>query len=165
MKGTLLIAVALLIAAVINAQAKSANVIERDSFLLKYPADWKIDTQDEDYDPDAFFSLESPDDNLVMFMIFNVPVDKDELLKAQLEAFSSQLIKKPEITEFNKWGDFYGMGKILKGKILGVFKGVVRIFVYETPYKTMLVVEQYYDKDHEKLKKDYDLISTSFSFK
>ena len=75
MKGTLLIAVALLIAAVINAQAKSANVIERDSFLLKYPADWKIDTQDEDYDPDAFFSLESPDDNLVMFMIFNVPVD------------------------------------------------------------------------------------------
>jgi len=42
---------------------------------------------------------------------------------------------------------------------------VVRIFVYETPYKTMLVVEQYYEKDYEKLKKDYDLISTSFSFK
>ena len=46
MKGTLLIAVALLIAAVVNAQAKSANVIERDSYLQKYPPDLKIDTQD-----------------------------------------------------------------------------------------------------------------------
>ena|SRR5688572_30221126 len=87
-----------------NAQTK----IDRDSFSLQYPSNWRIDTEDEDYDPDAFFSLESPDDNLVMFMIFNVPVDKDELLNAQLEAFSSQVIKKPEITEFNRWGDYYG---------------------------------------------------------
>ena len=158
--------VSLIILAILWLQSGNAQTkIDRDSFSLQYPSNWRIDTEDEDYDPDAFFSLESPDDNLVMFMIFNVPVDKDELLNAQLEAFSSQVIKKPEITEFNRWGDYYGTGKILKGKLLGVFKGVVRIFVYETPYKTMLVVEQYYEKDYEKLKKDYDLISTSFSFK
>ena len=165
MKVFLLSTALLLLTGVINAQTLHTNNIQRDSFSLKYPSDWKIDTEDEDYDPDNLFSIDSPDDNMVMFMIFNVPVDKDELLKAQLEVFSSELIKKPEITEFSKWGNYDGTGKILKGKLLGVFKGFVRIFVYADSHKTMLVIEQCFDKDYEKLKKGYDLISSSFNFK
>lgn len=164
-KTLLLFVFSLSITAISNAQNQHIN-IHRDSFSLKYPSDWKIDTEDEDYDPDNLFSIDSPDDeNMVMFIIFNVPVDKDELLQSQLEAFSSQLIKKPEITEFSKWGNYEGTGKILKGKLLGVFKGFVRIFIYSDPHKTMLVIEQCYDKDYEKLKKGYDLVSSSFNFR
>lgn len=155
----------LLLTTIINAQGPQTRNIERDSFSLKYPADWKIDTEDEDYDPDNLFSIDSPGDNMIMFMIFNVAMDKDELLKVQTEAFSSSLIKKPEISEFNTWGNYNGTGRILKGKLLGVFKGFVRIFIYNDLHKTMVVVEQCYDKDYEKLKKDYDLISSSFAFK
>jgi hypothetical protein len=147
-----------------NAQVQYSD-IRRDSFSLKYPSDWKIDTDDEDYDPDNLFSIDSPDDNMVMFMIFNVSVDRDELLESQVEAFTSQLIKKPEITEFSNWGNYEGKGKILKGKLLGVFKGFVKIFVYTDQHKSMIVVEQCFDKNYETLKKSYELISSSFRFR
>lgn len=147
-------------------QAQQHATIQRDGFSLSYPADWKIDTEDEDYDPDALFSIDSPDgENMIMFIIFTAAVDPDDLLEAQVDAFSGELVKNPGITTFDSWGKYKGKGKLLKGKLLGVFSGFVRIFVYGDEHKTMLVVEQCYDKAYAAgLKKDYDLIAASFSF-
>ena len=164
MKG-LLICVALLVTALLNAQSDPAKRIVRDSFSLKYPTDWTIDTVDEDYDPDTFFSIDSPGDNTIMFFLLPADTDQTELLNAQLESFSSHVIKKPEITEFAKWGAFQGTGRLLKGKILGIFKGFVRVFIYGDSSRTLLVVEQCYDKDYQKLQKGFELISSSFRFK
>lgn len=145
--------------------AQQHLTIKRDGFSLNYPADWKIDTEDEDYDPDALFSIDSPDgENMIMFILFTEPVDAENLLQAQVDAFSGELVKKPEITSFNSWGNYKGEGKLLKGKLLGVFNGFVRIFVYGDENKTMLVVEQCYDKAYDTLKKDYDLMASSFRF-
>jgi len=146
--------------------AQEKQSIKREAFSLQYPEGWTIDTEDEDYDPDALFSLDSPDEeNMVMFIIFDMAVDADELMQEQINAFTAELIKKPTVTKFDTWGKFKGKGTMLSGKLMGVFKGAVRIFVYSEEERTMLVVEQYYDKAIGKLKKDYDLIANSFKFK
>lgn len=165
MKLLLSVAFCFLFVATNRTQAQETTIIKRDSFSLKYPSAWKIDTEDEDYDPDALFSLDAPDgDNMIMFMIFNVPLDPDELLNEQVKAMSEQVVKNPQVTTLTQWGNYKGKGKKLSGKLLGVFKGFVRIFVYTDDHKTMLVVEQCYDKAYETLKKDYDVIESSFRF-
>jgi len=61
--------------------AQTMKTITRDSFSLKYPETWKIDKEDADYDPDALFSIDAPDDqNLIMFFVFNTVIDSDEML-------------------------------------------------------------------------------------
>lgn len=139
--------------------------IKRDSFSVKYPTGWTIDTEDPDYDPDALFSFDSPDgNNMIMFIIMGMTIDPDEMLEQQVTEFQKQLIKKPEITPFTQWGNYTGKGKILRGKLMGVLKGFVRIFVYTDNGKAMLVVQQCYDDDFKTLEKDYTLIEQSFRF-
>jgi hypothetical protein len=150
----------------ITVNSYAQKTIDRDSFSVKYPDQWAIDTKDEDYDADALFSIDAPDgENMIMFIIFSMAIDTAELMSEQVKAFTAELIKKPEITHFDTWGKYKGSGTILKGKLMGVFKGFVRIFVYGDEHKTMIVVEQCYDKAYETLKKDYDLMSSSFQFK
>ncbi len=139
--------------------------IKRDSFSLKYPADWHIDTADTDYDPDALFSIDSPDgESFIMFIIYDIAMDQDDILEAQVKEFTAQLMKKPTITTFDSWGKYKGKGKLMKGKIAGVYKGFVKIFVYADEHKSMLVVEQGYDEDLPALEKAYGLISSTFRF-
>jgi hypothetical protein len=155
----------LFLLSVTTLSAQDAKTIKRDSFSLQYPSNWTIDTKDEDYDPDALFSIDAPDENsMIMFMIFTTPLDAEELVAAQVDAFSSELLKNPEISSITSWGNYKGTGKILRGKIMGVFKGFVKIFVYGDEHKTMLVVEQCYDKIYDQLKKGYELIASSFKF-
>jgi hypothetical protein len=150
----------------LSASSHAQQTIDRDSFSLQYPAKWTIDTKDEDYDPDALFSLDAPDgENMIMFVIFDMAMDTADLMKEQVKAFTAELIKKPMITHFDTWGKYKGSGKLLKGKLMGVFKGFVRIFVYTEESRTMIVVEQCYDSAYEKLKPDYELISSTFQFK
>jgi hypothetical protein len=147
-----------------NSQAQKK--IDREGFSMKYPTGWTIDTTDEDYDPDALFSLDSPDgDNMIMFVIYDMALDTAELMKNQEKAFTAELLKKPEISYFNTWGKYKGSGKILSGKLMGVYKGFVRIFIYTDGKKTLTVVEQCFDKGYEGLKKDYELMASSFEFK
>jgi hypothetical protein len=160
----ILLSALLLLSITVTSQAQ--KTINRDSFSVKYPEKWIIDTKDEDYDPDALFSIDAPDDeNMIMFILFSMALDTADLMNEQVKAFTAELIKTPEITRFDTWGKLKGSGTLLKGKLMGVFKGFVRIFVYGDDHKTMIVVEQCYDKAYETLKKDYDLISSSFQFK
>ncbi|HET6994946.1 MAG TPA: hypothetical protein VFI06_08180 [Chitinophagaceae bacterium] len=146
--------------------SQAQKKIDREGFSMQYPQGWTIDTADEDYDADALFSLDSPDgDNMIMFVIYDMALDTADLMKEQVTAFTAELLKKPVISHFNTWGKYKGSGKILKGKLMGVYKGFVRIFIYTDGKKTMTVVEQCFDKAYEELKKDYDLMASSFEFK
>jgi hypothetical protein len=153
----------------ISAQAihgQTTKTIDRDSFSLKYPEKWAIDKQDPDYDPDALFSVDAPDDqNMIMFFIFNMVIDADEMLAEQVKAMSASVLKNPEITDFTDWGKYKGKGKLLKGKFLGVFKGTLRLFFYADDFKSMLVMEYLYDSATEDVKKEMKAIADSFSFK
>ena len=146
--------------------AQTMKTITRDSFSLKYPEKWKIDTEDPDYDPDALFSIDAPDEqNLIMFFVFNAVIDTDEMLTEQIKAMSESLLKNPEITDFTDWGKYKGKGKILKGKFLGVYKGYIRLFFYADDHKSMLVMEQVYDSATDEVKAELKSIADSFTFK
>lgn len=147
--------------------AQSLKTIDRDSFSLKYPDTWTIDTKDEDYDPDALFSLDAPADGAtMMFMIFDAVIDVDDMLKAQQEAMTKEVIKKPtSISNFYQWGNYKGKGILIQGKILGVLKGQVKVFIYTDNNKSMLVMEQIYDSDMAVTGKEFEQIAKSFKFK
>lgn len=126
-----------------NSFSQKTLTITRDSFSVKYPDTWTIDKADEDYDPDALFSLDSPKDGgSIMFMIFSLPIDPDEMLNAQAKEMTKGLIKKPTaIKNFSIWGSYSGKGKIIEGKIMGLFKGHIKLFIYTDANKSMLVME------------------------
>jgi hypothetical protein len=146
--------------------AQGMKEIKRDSFSLKYPEKWKIDKEDPDYDADALFSIEAPDDeNMIMFFVFNTVLDADEMLKEQIKALTESLLKNPEITDFSDWGKYKGKGKLLKGKFLGTLKGYIRLFFYEDDHKSMLVMEQIYDSASDEVRTGLRSIADSFSFK
>ena len=150
----------------IYAQSIKTVTISRDTFALKYPENWKIDKEDPDYDPDALFSIEAPDDqNMIMFFVFNTVIDSDEMLKEQIKSLSEALIKNPEVSDFTSWGKYKGKGKLLKGKFLGVYKGYIRLFCYEDQHKSMFVMEQVYDSATDLVKAELKTIVDSFTFK
>lgn len=148
--------------------SQTLKTINRDSFSLKYPDTWAIDKTDEDYDPDALFSLDSEKEEgaSVMFMIFSLPLDAEDMLDQQVKAMTKGLIKNPtSITDFDTWGNLKGKGKIIKGKLMGIFKGQIRLFMYTDESKSMLVMEQFYDADAEKVAANFVSIANSFKFK
>lgn len=151
----------------ISTSAQTLKTIDRDSFSLKYPDTWTIDTKDEDYDPDALFSLDAPAEGAtMMFMIFDAVIDVDDMLKAQQEAMTKEVIKKPtSISNFYQWGNYKGKGILIQGKILGVLKGQVKVFIYTDNNKSMLVMEQIYDSDMAVTGKEFEQIAKSFKFK
>ena len=163
---TITIALTLILSIAATAlQAQNMTIIKRDSFSLKHPEKWKIDKEDPDYDPDALFSLEAPDDeNMVMFFVFNTVIDADEMLTEQVKAMKESLMKNPEITNFTDWGKYKGKGKILKGKFMGVYKGYIKLFFYADAHKSMLVMEQVYDSATEEVKNEIKAIADSFTF-
>ena len=149
-----------------SSYAQTMKTITRDSFSLKYPEKWTIDEEDPDYDPDALFSIDAPDDqNMIMFFVFNTVIDAEEMLTEQVKSLSESLIKNAEVTGFSEWGKYKGKGKILKGKFLGAYKGYIRLFFYEDQHKSMLVMEQIYDSATEEVKTDLKSIVDSFTFK
>jgi len=166
MKKTILAFALLLCISASGQDAQTMKTISRDSFSLKYPEKWKIDKEDPDYDPDALFSIDAPDEqNMIMFFVFNTVIDADEMLTEQIKALSESLLKNPEITDFTDWGKYKGKGKILKGKFLGVYKGYIRLFFYADDHKSMLVMEQVYDSATDDVKAELKSIVDSFTFK
>lgn len=143
------------------------NLINREKFSLEYPASWTIDTQDEDYDPDAMFSIDSPDDgSLIMFFYIDAEIDPDMMLDEQEKAMTKAAMKRPSsVTTFNSWGNYSGKGRTLKGKLLGIFKGQINLFVCNENKATLVVLEQYYDKEAETLVPVFNKIASSFRFK
>ncbi len=166
MKKSILVFVLIFCISASGLHAQTMKTITRDSFSLKYPEKWKIDTEDPDYDPDGLFSINAPDDqNMIMFFVFNTVIDADEMLTEQIKALSESLLKNPEITDFTDWGKYKGKGKILKGKFLGVYKGYIRLFFYADDHKSMLVMEQVYDSAGDDVKGELKSIVDSFTFK
>ena len=166
MKKTILVFSLLFCISAAGLYAQTMTTITRDSFSLKYPEKWKIDKEDPDYDPDALFSIDAPDEqNLIMFFIFNTVIDADEMLTEQIKAMTESLLKNPEITDFTGWGKYKGRGKVLKGKFLGVYKGYIRLFFYADDHKSMLVMEQVYESATEEVKAELKSIADSFTFK
>lgn len=134
----------------------------RPGFTFKYAGNWKIDVTDDDHDPDHFLSVESPGSCLTMLLLLDTPLDPADNVQNQVDAFVPRLISSPARTKITSWGRYTGQGVLLKGKLLGINPGTVKIFSHATDKRSFVAVEQCYDEDMKDVKPGFDLLESSF---
>ncbi len=143
-----------------QAEVGSPKTLKRKRFKLLYPANWKIDVADEDYDPDSMFSIDSPGSSYVLFMLGNLEVDPDSAVKDQIDAFT-RLMGTPSVERFESYGKLQGKGAVLKGRIMGV-RTTVKVFCCYLNGVAVIIVQQYPDEDLKYVKDGLLLIENSF---
>ncbi len=133
---------------------------------MKYDAKMKVDSSDADFDFDSYFTFNTPSDNgFVSFFIFNVKIDEEQAVKDQVAAMSKEVMKEPTVTKLETWGKYKGHGAVMKGKLMGLMKGEIRIFAYGTDDRSILVVYQVYESDKPLDLPGLELMEKTFTLK
>ena len=154
-----------LVSAERKADVTDKTSIARPAFTLQHAGNWKVDVEDEDYDPDHMFSIDSPGNCFSMFIVFDTVTDPEDTVQAQIDTYVPKLLKNPTQTPFSKWGSFEGTGMKLEGKVLGVTPGSLRVFCHadEKADLSFVVIESCYDEDRKATQSGFDLIETTFT--
>lgn len=147
-----------------KADVRDVKSIERPAFTVKHPGNWKVDTEDEDYDPDHMFSIDSPGNCFTMFIVFDTVTDPGETVQSQIDTYVPKLMKSPTQTPFTRWGRYEGTGMKLEGRVLGVTPGSLRVFSHadEKADLSFVVVESCYDEDRKATEAGFELIEDTF---
>ncbi|MCX7005929.1 MAG: hypothetical protein NTY53_01515 [Kiritimatiellaeota bacterium] len=143
------------------AQVARPRVLAREQFQLQYPANWKLNREDKDFDPDHAFNIESPGSAFIMFHIGQAALDPEETLRDQIAAFS-KLMDRPVSTRFTQWGGFTGQGAVLRGRVLGIAT-TIKPFVFNQNGLSVIVVQHYPDEDQQAVLPGLKLVEHSFT--
>lgn len=146
-----------------KADVSSPKKIVRERFQLQYPSNWKIDADDEDYDPDHMFSIDSPGSAFVMFIIGTAELDPEEHLQIQIR-HHEKLMGRMSINRFEKYGRFQGKGATLKGRIMGI-RITVKLFAFQQDGLSLMITQQCPDEDWKHVQPGMTLIENSFVLK
>ncbi len=146
------------------ADVAHAKSYVRPGFSFRYPGNWKVDIEDEDHDADHFLTVESPGSCMTMLIVVDTALDPEDMVQNQVDAFVPKLLSSPARSPITTWGRYTGTGVLLKGKILSINPGAVRIFSHANEKRTFVAVEQCYDEDIKDVQPGLDLISSSFDF-
>ena len=92
----------------------SQGTSPRNAFRLQYPSNWRIDVDDEDYDPDTLFSIESPGSTFVLFEIGKVGIEPEHYVQDLIRSYRKRM-SKPVVSRFERYGRFTGKGQCSKG--------------------------------------------------
>ncbi|MEM6469491.1 MAG: hypothetical protein AAF802_07955 [Planctomycetota bacterium] len=122
--------------------------IETDRFSLSYPANWILAEEEENFDINGYFSIDSPGFSYVLFEIWNVDASAQDLTAETLEYYE-QIVKTESFSDFDSWGGFTGVGTTITGKTLGS-PVRVNIFSHSSDSYSFTVVE-YWDSETESL--------------
>jgi hypothetical protein len=136
--------------------------VTRSAFAFQYPGNWKIDTTDADYDADHMFSVDSPGQSMVQVTIMDGSPDPKTHVDTTVTTMTSKLIPDGTRTPFTHWGAYEGEGALLKGKLLGLTSGTIRIFAWRSGKRTFAVMEQTFDEDRARVTPGFELIERTF---
>jgi len=136
-------------------------ISERFTFL--YPSNWNIDKNNENYDPNHNFIIESPGAASVIFLISEAKTEPEENIKLNIEQYK-KIISNPSITRFEKYGQLVGKGAILNGIMMGI-DFTVKIFSAYQDNLTVVIIQFYPDGDLKYIKAGLELIENSFTVK
>jgi hypothetical protein len=143
-----------------------SKTFARSCFTLKYPAAWKVNEKDKEYDPDHFFIIEASSGAMILFDIVDELRDPSAVLSERMRLHGERL-KTTAHKEFDTWGLYKGRGGELHGSAWGgslrdSTGESYRAFVFNNGGKTFTVVESYSDKDEERLAPAYKAVEESF---
>lgn len=145
------------------AQIAQPHLLAREQFQLQYPANWKLDREDKDFDPDHAFSIESPGSAFIMFHIGKATLEPAAVLQDQIAAFS-KLMDRPAQTRFSQWGNFTGEGVVLHGRVLGIAT-TIKPFVFNQDGVSIIVVQHYPDEDQQAVLPGLKLVERTFALR
>jgi hypothetical protein len=158
--------VLVLFSAVFSLQAQEKKTIERPAYILQHYASMTIDSSDEDFDFDSYFTLNTTSDNgTVNFFIFEGAIDSKDAVQKQIDAFLSHVVTNEKVTKYTNWGSYKGQGAIIKGTLMKMLDGEVKIFAYAGEKYSFLVVSQILEEDREKDTPGLKLIESTFKLK
>jgi hypothetical protein len=135
----------------------------RNGFRLDYPGNWRIDSDDEDYDPDSFFSIDSPGSSYASFHIWEGASDPNHNVEILVDKFN-KILSSSQSMPLKRWGRFQGEGVHLKGRLMGL-KSSVKIFSCSTLGKSFTIINQCCDSDLLKAEPGFKLIERTFELK
>lgn len=139
------------------AQPKS---IARDHFQLKYPGNWKLAENDEHFDIEQYFSIDTPGYAYVAFDIRQVDASPQDNVQDWVEYFN-KLVRVSGRTSFDTWGKYSGVGVELVGDYVGE-PCVVRIFSYTSEDLSFTVTEFYDTATKQHVRPGFDLVEATF---
>ncbi|GHC04406.1 hypothetical protein [Cerasicoccus arenae] len=143
--------------------------VNRPGFTLQYPKDWRLATNQADYKPDSLFTIETPGSSHIVIEIFDAApgMDVSGAMDDVLQALDGPAVETYSYGSFETWGNYKGVGKHLKGKIMSMIPGGCRVFAAVVPgtNKGILITEFYMSEDLPVALPGYDLISRTLVFK
>lgn len=142
------------------ADIKSPKNINQERYMLQYPGNWKLNIEDEDFDLDSMFSIDSPGNTFVMFVLNNGEIDSEESIKDQIHQFE-KIMSNSIIERFEKFGKYSGKGAIMKGKNMGI-KMTVKLFSFTIDDFSIMITQQCPDEDLLLTQDGLKLIENSF---
>jgi hypothetical protein len=147
-----------------DADVRAPKRIVRERFRLEYPGNWTVDEEDEDYDPDHLFSIDSPGSCHVTFIVFDAVISAKTSVATQVEGLVPKIMREPVQVPFARWGAYDGEGVALAGRMLGLERGSIRIFAHESEPEdlTLTIVEFCFDEDLLLVRPGFELIERSF---
>jgi len=138
---------------------------ERPGYALQFPGNWRVASEEEDFDPDAFFSIDSPGSSFVTIELIDEPVAVDEEVRQCVADYVPEWLARPDKETFTTWGAYRGLGLALTGTTVHGDEGGVRIFAHSGDNGAFVVVEVFYDEELGHVEPGFELIRRSFSIR
>lgn len=144
------------------AKVSEPVVVRRPAFTFEHPGNWTVAVDDADYNPDHMFSVESPGQSFVLFVIADGEILPEESVAQQEHAQTTSVMKDATRTDLTTWGTHPGTGVLLAGHHLGITPGTIRIFAFREQGQTYTLIESTYDDDRADVQPGFDLIARTF---
>lgn len=141
-------------------------LLDRPAFSLRYPDSWTIDSSSKLYDIDGHFTLHSGvESGLVTFFIYNIHKDEEETLQRHIKAQLEETMKNGTVSYFTTWGNYEGHGAVIRGKLQGIWKAEIKIFIYSSKNDSFLITSIYTDSYRDDVLPGLKEIESSFKLK
>lgn len=148
-------------------KASEMATYEREMFLFCYPNSWTLAKHQDDFDPDRRITIDSKGQSHIVIEVLadGSRLDPNQVMAGLLLAYDGPAIEVLGRSEFAEWGAAKGRGMHLKGHILGVEPGGVRLFVAVVGQRGLVVTEYYFAEELADAMAGFDLIRQSLVFK
>lgn len=142
------------------ADVQNKERVFQERFSLNHPGNWWIDEDEENYDPEYYFTIYTPGYSYVEFDMAYSEWDEDERVQEFVDYFSEAYEIKSEAA-FENWGNYEGVGSHIVWTELGE-KYEARVFCYGSENISFIVTELWTTNDYDHVKVGYKQVEESF---
>ncbi len=134
------------------------------TITFSYPRNWRVMTEDPDYDAGAYVPIEAPQDASVMLALYppRAFVSPEDDVRQSLESFLENGMAVVSRRDMAAWGTLSGKGAdvLLRGNGIDAMR--LRVFVGEPHRGVRLLVHEVCSRDEEsKVEPGFDLVRRS----